>query len=169
MSALDTLLGPLTVVAAIACAVVAGIFFAFSNFVMDALRAIQPAAGLAAMQAINLSVLNPVFLSLFMGTSALSLLLGVLALTRWAQPTSAWLLTGSLLFVLGSSLVTAAGNVPLNEALARLDPTQADASRIWSDYTVRWTRLNHLRTAASLLATVAFSVALALRYTREAP
>jgi uncharacterized membrane protein len=48
----------LTFVAALGSGLVAGIFFAFSNFVMKALARVSPAQGIAAMQSINVVVLN---------------------------------------------------------------------------------------------------------------
>jgi hypothetical protein len=52
------LLYPLTLIAAVGCGLVAGVFFAFSSFVMNALARLQPAQGVAAMQAINLAAIN---------------------------------------------------------------------------------------------------------------
>ena len=45
----------LTFIAALGSGLVAGIFFAFSNFVMKALARVPPAQGVAAMQSINSS------------------------------------------------------------------------------------------------------------------
>jgi uncharacterized membrane protein len=59
-------------------AVIGGVFFAFSSFVMKALARIPSSEGIAAMQSINVVVINPTFLSVFMGTTVLSL--GVLGL-----------------------------------------------------------------------------------------
>ncbi|HTF63939.1 MAG TPA: hypothetical protein VK638_14740, partial [Edaphobacter sp.] len=72
-------------VAAICSGIVAGIFFAFSSFVMAALARIPPAQGAAAMNSINVTVINPGFMSVFMGTALLSLLIGVRALFTWNQ------------------------------------------------------------------------------------
>ena len=44
------------------------------------------------------------------------------------------------------------GNVPLNDKLAAADPDDAGAESLWSLYLARWTRWNHVRTAASLAA-----------------
>jgi uncharacterized membrane protein len=46
----------LTVVAALGCGLNAGVFFAFSSFVMAALRRLPPAQGIAAMQSINVEI-----------------------------------------------------------------------------------------------------------------
>jgi uncharacterized membrane protein len=51
---MDGFLAALTVVAALGCGLNAGVFFAFSSFVMKALARLQPAQGIAAMQSINL-------------------------------------------------------------------------------------------------------------------
>jgi ketosteroid isomerase-like protein len=48
----------LTFVAALSCGLVAGIFLAFSNFIMRALGSVPPNSGIAAMQSINVMVLN---------------------------------------------------------------------------------------------------------------
>jgi uncharacterized membrane protein len=57
----------LTFVAAVGSGLVAGIFFAFSNFVMKALARVPPAQGIAAMQSINVVVLNRWFFAVFFG------------------------------------------------------------------------------------------------------
>jgi uncharacterized membrane protein len=57
-------------VTAAACGLNAGFFFAFSSVVMSALARLQPAAGVAAMQAINDSALTaPLMIAMF-GTAA---------------------------------------------------------------------------------------------------
>jgi hypothetical protein len=53
----------LVFVAAVGSGIVAGIFFAFSSFVMAALERIPPVQGIAAMNSINVTVINPSFMS----------------------------------------------------------------------------------------------------------
>lgn len=60
----------LTLLGCLGAATVGGVFFAFSSFVMKALAQLPPAQGLAAMQRINVVVLNPAFLGVFLGTAA---------------------------------------------------------------------------------------------------
>lgn len=74
------------VTAALGCAVVGGIFFAFSNFIMKALARLSSAEGMAAMQSINVTVLNKWFLGVFTGTAALSLPLAGYAIANWSTP-----------------------------------------------------------------------------------
>lgn len=148
-----------TFIAALASALLGGIFFAFSNFVMQALARVPPPNGIAAMQAINATVLNPLFLSLFMGNAGLCLLLALYALVFWGLPGCGWLLAGAALYVFGNVVVTLVCNVPRNEALARVDAA-AEGEAVWRDYLAGWTRWNHVRTVTALAASVALMMAL---------
>lgn len=141
---------------------VGGIFFAFSSFIMRALAELPATQGVAAMQRINVVVLNPVFLTLFVGTAVLGLASIVVAFFPWSNPRSPLLLTAGVSYVVGSFLVTMRCNVPLNNRLDRLDAESADAIEFWPEYVAKWLRWNHVRTAASI-ATAACS-ALALGY-----
>jgi len=69
--------------------VVGGVFFAFSSFVMRALGRLPAADGLAAMQSINVVVINPHFLGAFLGTAGISLAAIVVAGLRWGEAGSA--------------------------------------------------------------------------------
>ena len=60
----------LTLIWAVGAGLVASIFFAFSTFVMKALNRLPPAQGIAAMQFINVTVINPLFMTAFFGTRA---------------------------------------------------------------------------------------------------
>jgi uncharacterized membrane protein len=150
----------LTFAAAMGSGLIAGVFFAFSTFIMKALARRPAAEGLAAMQQINIVVINPVFLGAFLGTAALCVITAIGAVVRWGRPGAAYLLTGAVLYLVGTFLVTMFGNVPLNNALARLDPDAADAPQNWANYAGRWTIWNHVRTLAALLAMAAFVAAL---------
>lgn len=164
MSLLDTLLFPLAFAAALGCGLIAGTFFAFSTFVMKALASVSAERGIAAMQSINVVVLNPLFLGVFVGTAALCLVLAALALVRWAQPGAAWLLIGSVLYLFGNLFVTRAFNIPLNNSLAQLEPSAAgsatELATSWQAYVRDWTRWNHVRTITALLGAAAFTGAL---------
>ncbi|MEM9087314.1 MAG: anthrone oxygenase family protein [Cyanobacteria bacterium P01_F01_bin.53] len=146
--------------AVISSALSAGIFFAFSTFVMRAL-ALQPSAsGIATMQSINVTVFNPWFYSAFFGPAVACVLLAVAALRNWEQPGALYLIAGSLLYLIGTLGVTALGNVPLNDALAILRPTSTEGAQLWSKYLIDWTFWNHVRTAAAFLAAAMFTFSL---------
>ncbi|MDN5698593.1 MAG: hypothetical protein L0G70_11570, partial [Rubrobacter sp.] len=57
-----------TLAAALGCGLVAGVFFAFSSFVMAALKRLPAAEGVAAMQAINALAVTPMLMAGFFGT-----------------------------------------------------------------------------------------------------
>lgn len=139
---------------------IAGVFFAFSTFVMKALAQLPAAQGVAAMQRINVVVLNPLFLGCFMGTAALGLLVIGLALFDGRGAASAWLIAAGLLYLLGCFGVTMAFNVPRNERLARLDASSPEATDYWPRYVREWTFWNHVRTLAPTLAVVCAAMAL---------
>src|SRR4029077_7374945 len=102
----DQLLVALTLVAALGCGLVAGVFFAFSTFVMKALARLPSDAGIAAMQSINVVVLNPWFMTAFLGTAAACLLTVIAALLRWHAPGAVYLFAGGALYLVGTLLVT---------------------------------------------------------------
>jgi uncharacterized membrane protein len=160
-----TVLFAVTLVAALGCGLMAGIFFAFSFMVMGALARLPPAQGIAAMQQINDVVINDVAINpwfgvAFFGTALVCAVLAVSSLFRWQAPGSAYLLVGGLFYLVGAILVTIAFNVPRNNALAALDPVGAEAARYWIDYLTSWTAWNHVRTATSLAAAASLTIAL---------
>jgi uncharacterized membrane protein len=127
---------------------------------MSALGRLPAAQGIAAMQSINIAVLNPWFLVPFFGTAAVGIVLAIAALVGPGTQGDAWLLAGSALYVFGTVAVTMLFNVPRNRALAHAAPDSAEGATLWADYLVSWTAWNHVRTAAALVAAVAFMAAL---------
>jgi uncharacterized membrane protein len=142
----------LTWVTAVGCAVVGGVFFAFSTFIMAALGRLAPASGIAAMQAINVTVINGWFMGAFLGSALGCAVLGVASLLGWSQPGMRLRLTASAVYLLGSVMVTMACNVPHNDALARVQPESAEGAALFAEYLSSWTAWNHVRTAASVVA-----------------
>jgi uncharacterized membrane protein len=149
-----------TFFATLGCGLMAALFFTFSNFVMKGLGNLSPVKGIAAMQSINLAVLNPLFLTIFLATAGACLISMIFAITRWHDPGSGCLFVGGLLYVVGTFLVTIVFNVPLNETLATVNPESADAVSLWHDYLSRWTAWNHVRTISALAATASLTIAL---------
>ncbi|WP_245350551.1 hypothetical protein [Bradyrhizobium sp. UFLA03-84] len=54
---------------ALGCGLLAGLYFAFSAFVMTALGRIDQAAGISAMNAISVDILRSLFMPVFLGTT----------------------------------------------------------------------------------------------------
>ena len=156
----DTLLFILRLVSALGSGLIAGVFFAFSTFVMTALARRPPAEGMAAMQTINVTVLNPWFLSVFVGTAGTCLFVVIFSALRWQEPGAVWGLLGGLLYIVGTFGVTMVCNVPLTDALAKLAPADPGSAGEWTRYVASWTVGNHVRTAAGLAAAALLTVAL---------
>lgn len=144
----------------IGAAMCGGVFYAFSTFVMPSLGDVPPAEGIRAMQAINVSAVRPGFMLLFMGTTVLCVLIAVLAFVGWGDAGTAEAMGGAAAYLLGCFVVTAAGNVPLNDRLASADAETLEGHHTWSAYLIVWTRWNHVRTAACVLAALLFLGAL---------
>ena len=152
---------PLVVLAgALGAATIGGVFFAFSTFVMRALAQLPAAHGIAAMQRINVVVLNPVFLGTFLGTALLQALSALLAIWAWVAIRSPLLIAAAVLYVVGSFGVTMACNVPRNERLRALAAESSAAQQDWPVYLREWTRWNHIRTVASVAAAACGTAAL---------
>ncbi|MBB3601488.1 putative membrane protein [Mycolicibacterium sp. BK556] len=145
----------LATVAAVSAAAVGGLFYAFSTFVMRGLDRTGPVQAATAMRGINAEAqANAPFLTLFLGSALIALVVGVAAVTQLRVPGSAWLLAGALL-ALVPLVVTVACNVPLNNRL--------DAGLPWQDYYRTWTLWNHVRTIAPLAGSVLIVIGVRLR------
>jgi uncharacterized membrane protein len=134
----------LTAATTVGSALLAGVFFAFSAFVMSGLRRLPDANGAAAMRSINVTAQRPPLMIALFGVSALCVVMIVRAIVTWSQPGAAWLLVGATLTIVGAFGVTAAINVPLNNRL--------DAGTItWSEFLAGWEPANHARTILCLV------------------
>lgn len=146
---IETLALPVLAAASVAAGLVSGVFLTFSDFVMRALGASAPAAGMEAMQQINRTVYRSVFMVFLLGLVPVSLAIGSIALLFAAGPAAQVLIAGAALYIAGVFAVTAAGNVPMNKRLDGMALSEGEAHRYWTTYGRDWTRLNHIRTAAS--------------------
>ena len=149
----------LTVIAIVGSGVVAGVFFAFSTFIMKALGRLPAAQGLVAMQAINRARAERWFMTALFGTALVCVGLVVVALTNWGDRYSVYLLVGSGLY-LAAIVLTIVYHVPRNDALALLDPNASGAAADWTRYLSQWTAWNHVRTLTSVAGVVCFTLAL---------
>lgn len=132
---------------AVSTGVMAGVYFTFSSFVMRSLDALKAGQGAAAMQSINKVILESPFMPLFFGTTLISLGLAGWGCLRWGQPGAWAMVLGGLVYVVGMFVVTAAGNVPLNEQLGALDAAAPEAQGFWRVYLRKWTLYNPARSA----------------------
>lgn len=153
---MDRVVFIVTIAAVIGSGLIAGTFFVFSVAIMPAFRQLPKEQAIAGMNRINEVIQNPAFLGVFLGTAVGSAGLTVWSILNWGRPGTVCLLTGSLLYLIGSFGVTVAFNVPLNNSLAG-----SNDPGIWTTYSASWTFWNHVRTLASVLATGTLTVAAA--------
>lgn len=145
-------------ITATAAGVFGGAMFAFSSFVMRALRELAPRDGIVAMQSINR----------WAPKSLLVLPMGVLGIGGAAVIVMALVgegddralrIVGALLAI-ASLVITGVANVPINN---RVDALTAgpEAEGEWAAYASAWCRWNHLRTVAGLGSAILLAVAAA--------
>lgn len=149
----------ITIAAIAGAGVVTGLLFAFSNFVMRALATLSREQGMFAMQQINEKIINPIFLTFFLGTPLLCTIITVNAVIVLGAPGSVLLLLGSILYLVGPFGITMLFNVPLNNKLAAADIRDSD--EVWSDYQVQWQRWNHVRTYVGVASIILLAAGLA--------
>ena len=139
----------------------AGVFLAFSDFIMRSLSLAQHTGGVEVMQIINREVFRYVFMILFIGMAPASVILTGYGLITFSTPGSAWIALAGVTYLLAAFGVTVLANVPMNEALAQMDLGEAQTLAYWQKaYLPRWTFWNSLRTIACLLAAATLLVGL---------
>jgi len=146
----------LTDAATVATGLMAGVYFIYAVAIMPGLRRLDDSGFVAAFQATDRAIINPIFLVAFFAPAVLC---AVAAFTERGEPGYRWIVGA---FVLNAAivLVTMAINVPLNDALkARGDVTGVDATAARQAFReARWVAWNWFRTVANLAALVCFTL-----------
>ncbi|MDG1482607.1 MAG: DUF1772 domain-containing protein [Myxococcota bacterium] len=142
---------------AVAAGVSSGMMLAFSAGTMRGLSRLPEAEAVRAMQAINVSVINPLFLGVFIGTGPL--LVALSGIDLYGGSPNRYLLAATLVYVVGVVAVTILGNVPLNDRLAAVDTTTMGPGT-WDGYAGAWLRYNHTRALAGAVASGLLTLAL---------
>jgi len=140
--------------AALGSGLIAGVYLAFSAFIMPAFAKIDATQSIAAMNSINETILRSLFMPLFFGSSIVSVLLIIVAIAHWGEAGSGSTLIAGAVYFFGMFVCTVVFNVPLNNSLARQGSDNDNAIQVWSHYLITWTRWNHLRTFSSMLSCV---------------
>jgi Predicted integral membrane protein len=150
----------LTFASSLGAGLLAGVFFAFSVFVMQSLAKLPAEQSISAMQSINSTILQSSFMVVFMGTTVLSFVLGIVSIIKLGKISALYVIAGSLLIFVGVFLVTTLFNVPLNDTLAAVTSGSADGAIAWKEYLDSWIPWNHVRTIASIGALIFFIIAI---------
>ena len=120
----------LTFVAALGCGVAAGVFFAFSAFVMRGLDRLPAERAVGAMQGINAAAPAPAFMVVLFGTGLACGALVFRSFFVWGGPSAVYLLVGGSLYLICAIGLTVFYHVPRNEALGRVEPGGAEAEAV---------------------------------------
>ncbi|UCH50331.1 MAG: DUF1772 domain-containing protein [Betaproteobacteria bacterium] len=141
-------------IAAISAGLMAGVYFAFSGFIMRSFDQLGAAPAADAMNSINEVILRSWFMPLFFGSTLLYAALAIWAIFDADLP-GRWLVFATgLTYVIGMFVCTAAFNVPLNNRLKDAGRDDNAKAETWTHYFKYWTRWNHLRTICSLAALI---------------
>ena len=108
----------LTFLAALGSGLIAGVFFAFSSFVMGALGRLPAGQSVAAMQSINVAVLNRSFLGVFVGTALACGVLAFLSVLRWHEPGALLRLVAALAYLLGIAVCAVGAYLLWNQGVS---------------------------------------------------
>lgn len=150
---MDFLIVLLMQVIILSYAIVAGVFIAFSDFIMRSLSRASGVAGIEVMQQINREVFRWLFMVLFIGLAPLSIgvaLYGVFSIEGIRGHTMA---AAGLVYLIGCFAVTIVFNVPLNDRLDKLSTSDAPTETFWRQtYLPQWTRWNTVRSTACVVS-----------------
>jgi uncharacterized membrane protein len=111
------------------------------------------------MQSINITAINPLFMTALFGTAAACVWLAISVVSKLPQADAVYVFVGSLLYLIGAIGVTIVFNIPLNESLAKVVPDSIEGGNLWARYLTEWTFWNHIRTSAALTAAILFLLA----------
>jgi uncharacterized membrane protein len=134
----------------------AGTYFTWTTGVMPGLAHVDDRTFVAAVQQMNIAIVNPTFMATFLGAPLLAAATAV-----WCGPRARpWAIAASALAV-GTLMITFAGNIPLNDALDAAGPVDkiADLAGVRADFESLWVKLNIGRclTSAGALACLAWA------------
>lgn len=160
MITIEKLVFVLTLFAALSCGLMAGVFFAFSTFVMKGLGRIPAGEGIIAMQSINFVVPGSLFGIAFILTPLICVITMILAILKWNSPGNIYIIIGGFLYLITNLLVTLVFNIPLNDSLAAIAPGDPNSAGLWNNYLDIWTIWNHVRTVGGFTASASFIIAL---------
>lgn len=144
-----------TLVSVVSTALVGGVFFAFSSFVMPALTLLSPPEGIRAMQSINITAVRPPLMTALFGTAVLTIAVPI------ARSGAPWPVAGAVLYIAGVIGVTIVAHVPRNDALAKVGAGAPGAEDAWRRYLAGWRRWNHVRWVTGVASSAAFLAAAA--------
>lgn len=147
------------IIATLVSGLMAGLFYAWSISVTPGLAKVDNKKYLHSFQSMNRAIINPIFLLCFMG---LAILLPLLSYMSYNSIDFAYVLTSTILYLIGVIVVTFLGNIPLNTKLESLkieSLTDEQMSTFRKNFESRWNSLNYVRTISSSLSFIFMIIA----------
>ncbi len=140
----------------------AGFFWGWGVSAVPGLSKVGDRTYVDAMQTINRAILNPAFLVVFVGSVVVLLVATIAAFAAGEDRRGWWLGAATVVYTFGVFGITAGGNVPLNNALDRFDPSRADDAAYGTarrEYERPWNRLHYVRSTLGVVALLFASIA----------
>ncbi|MFI8517111.1 DUF1772 domain-containing protein [Streptomyces sp. NPDC085481] len=123
----------------------AGFMLIFQTGIMPALARLSDEEFVHAMRRINECVPKPVFLLVFFGLVAFPAA-ALFVPVDGRTDTQKWLVLAGLVCAVLNHVVTAGGNIPLNNALAASEPADEPAAAVRAAFEKRWNGFHRIRT-----------------------
>ncbi|GGC57899.1 DUF1772 domain-containing protein [Hoyosella rhizosphaerae] len=159
---LEILMAITLVASAVTAGLVAGLFFGFAVAIMPALRTVPDRDFVDMMQRINTTILNPWFLSVYIGAGVLIAASALIAVVNGHASVIAFTVAALVLYG-GVLALTGVRNIPLNVEFAAVDvDDSAHLSAARERFEVPWCRFNVIRMGLAIGAVICLGVALLL-------
>lgn len=145
--AVSTGRGPVLLMAAVLAGLQAGTYYTWASGVMPGLARTDDRTFVHATQQMSVAIVNPVFMLSFLGAP----LFASAAIAVAGPSARPWAIAGAALAV-GTLVITATGNIPLNNALeaaGRIDSI-VDLAAVRDRFEGRWVAFNVARSFTSL-------------------
>lgn len=136
-------------------ALIAGLFFTWSNAIMSGFRKLPAQDFLTVMQACNRTILNPLFMICFLAPVMLLPLKTYLQFKSGISLKFYLLLSASFVYIVGVFILTIWVHIPINETLDKLtlqDTQQAELSAYKELYLNRWIPYNTFRAVNAFIS-----------------
>ncbi|HEU4540873.1 MAG TPA: anthrone oxygenase family protein [Jiangellaceae bacterium] len=160
---MDVFRDAVLILATVSVGLMAGVFFAYAVAVMPGLARTDDRTFVGSFQAMDRAIINPLFLVVFVGALAITVLAGAAHLGEESRPAVPWILAAAVLYLV-VFVITVRVNVPLNDAIkAAGDPDQIDVAAVRERFSEStWVRWNVVRTVLTTAALGCLGVALAV-------
>jgi uncharacterized membrane protein len=142
------------ITATITTGLIAGVFGLYAHTIMRGLGSTDDRTFVAAFQAIDRAIINPLFMATFFGALLFSGIAAAAHLRGDARRTVPWIMAAGVLY-LATVVITMVVNVPLNDAIkAAGDPDRiTDLAAVRANFhEARWVAWNIVRTVATTVA-----------------